>query len=149
MIYLGNNYSIILSSTISYYRKVYGLTQEQLAEQLGITSKAISKWENNLNCPDVSLIPQLAKIFNITIDELFGRKYEKEVIYDYVANLNWEDDNKLRIALYSGKKLISHEEHEIREGENIFNYRFFGTPYDISGFCKVKCEKETRSKKFK
>ena len=97
--------------TISYYRKVYGLTQEQLAEQLGITSKAISKWENNLNCPDVSLIPQL--------------------------------------ALYSGKKLISHEEHEIREGENIFNYRFFGAPYDISGFCKVKCEKETRSKKFK
>ena len=51
-------------------RKAKGLTQAQLSEMLGITSKAVSKWETGVAIPDIALFPELTKILNITIDEL-------------------------------------------------------------------------------
>lgn len=145
---MESNYSMILCSTIAHYRKICGLTQEQLAQELGISAKAISKWENNLSYPDISLIPKISNIFNITIDELFGKKYERDVIYNFVANLNWEDDNKFRIALFNGRKLITHEVQDCKEGNNKFNFRFLGSPFDMYGYCEINCEKENRSKKY-
>ena len=56
---------------IAHYRKMSGLTQEKLAERVGVSSQAVSKWEQQLSCPDIMLLPDLAKIFGITIDELF------------------------------------------------------------------------------
>lgn len=53
-------------------RKKRGLTQEQLAEYLGISSQAVSKWENNISYPDVSLLPVLANYFQVSTDELLG-----------------------------------------------------------------------------
>lgn len=61
-----------MGKRILFHRKRLGLTQDQLAEQLGVTAQAVSKWENNQSCPDVSLLPQLAEIFGITTDELLG-----------------------------------------------------------------------------
>lgn len=57
-------------------RKRIGLTQEQLAEQLGVTAQAVSKWENDQSCPDISMLPKLAEIFGISTDELLGREYQ-------------------------------------------------------------------------
>jgi transcriptional regulator with XRE-family HTH domain len=48
------------------------LTQEALANQLGISSQAVSKWEQNITAPDISLLPQIADIFAVTTDELLG-----------------------------------------------------------------------------
>ena len=62
-----------LGKRITTNRKRLGLTQDQLAEQLGITAQAVSKWENDLSCPDISILPKLADIFGISIDELLGR----------------------------------------------------------------------------
>ena len=59
-----------LNETISFYRKKQGLTQEQLAQALGVTNQSVSKWESGQCCPDITLIPQLADIFGISIDEL-------------------------------------------------------------------------------
>lgn len=59
-----------LGSRIAEYRKKKGMTQDQLAEHLGVSSQAVSKWENDLSCPDITLLPQLADYFNVTIDEL-------------------------------------------------------------------------------
>lgn len=70
------NYSKGLSQRISHFRKQNGLTQEQLANHLGISSQAVSKWENEQSCPDVSLLPVLSDIFRITLDELFGRSIQ-------------------------------------------------------------------------
>ncbi len=56
---------------IAHYRKRCGLTQEKLAKRVGVTSQAVSKWEQQLSCPDIMLLPELAKIFGVTIDELF------------------------------------------------------------------------------
>lgn len=59
-------------TTLKELRKKRGLTQEQLAEYLGISSQAVSKWENNISYPDVSLLPVLANYFQVSTDELLG-----------------------------------------------------------------------------
>ena len=61
-----------LNERISYYRKKCGLTQEELAEKCSVTPQAVSKWENDLTAPDISLLPRLAEIFGVTTDELLG-----------------------------------------------------------------------------
>lgn len=63
-----------LNDTICFYRKKQGLTQEELAQRLGVTNQSVSKWESAQCCPDISLIPKLADIFEISIDELFGNE---------------------------------------------------------------------------
>ena len=66
-----------LNERITYYRKKCGLTQEELAEKCSVTPQAVSKWENALTSPDISLLPRLSEIFGITCDELLGvRKSE-------------------------------------------------------------------------
>lgn len=62
-----------IGERIKYHRKRLGMTQEQLAERMGVSAQAVSKWENNLSCPDISVLPELADIFGISVDELLGR----------------------------------------------------------------------------
>ena len=64
MITLGNN--------LKRLRQREGVTQEQLAEALGLTPQAVSRWENGTSLPDITLLPVLANYFNVTIDELMG-----------------------------------------------------------------------------
>ena len=61
---------------IALLRKEKGITQEGLAEMLGVSGQAVSKWENDQTCPDISLLPQLAKILGVTVDELLSGKRE-------------------------------------------------------------------------
>lgn len=61
-------------SVIAELRKQKGMTQMELAERMGVTDKAISKWERDLSFPDVNSLPKLAEIFNITVDELMHVK---------------------------------------------------------------------------
>ena len=96
-----------LGSVISKYRKELGITQESLAQQLEVTNQAVSKWESDQCCPDVMLLPRLADIFGITIDELFGRPAPEQPTQT-VAGLPWEDDGCLRGVLYKGWKLVDH-----------------------------------------
>ena len=74
-----------LGKRIASNRKLMKLTQDQLAEQLGVTAQAVSKWENDQSCPDITMLPRLAEIFGISIDELLGREvpppiYQGEVV---------------------------------------------------------------------
>ena len=59
-----------LGKTIAILRKQRAMTQLELAEKVGVTDKAVSKWERDLSCPDVHLLPKLAEIFDISVDEL-------------------------------------------------------------------------------
>lgn len=64
---------------IAECRKEKNLTQEKLAEQLGISDRAVSKWERGLNLPDASLMLELSKIFDISVNELLnGEIIEKD-----------------------------------------------------------------------
>ena len=66
-----------IGSRISKYRKVKGMTQEELASILGVSSQAVSKWENDASCPDISLLPQLCKTLGVTTDELLTGKSDE------------------------------------------------------------------------
>ena len=82
-----------LGKRIMQQRKRIGLTQEQLAEKLGVTAQAVSKWENDQSCPDISILPKLADIFGITTDALLGREPEEPVHNAEVV----EDDSILHV----------------------------------------------------
>lgn len=62
----------IIGDNIARFRKEKGLTQEELAAQVGVSSQSISKWENHTTMPDILLLPVLAGIFDVCIDDLFG-----------------------------------------------------------------------------
>ena len=66
-------YKETMGKRIADLRKQKGMTQEQLAQQLGVTAQAVSKWENDLSCPDISILPQLAEVLGVTTDELLGK----------------------------------------------------------------------------
>lgn len=54
-------------------RKNAGLTQEEVAAKLNITPQAVSKWENDVSAPDISVLTELSDILNVTLDELLGK----------------------------------------------------------------------------
>ena len=66
-----------IGNRIAKYRKEKALTQEALAEKMGVSSQAVSKWENDASCPDISLLPQLCRELGITTDELLTGKTSK------------------------------------------------------------------------
>lgn len=85
---------------ISECRKVKKITQSELAEQLGVTDRSVSNWENGKNMPDLSLFKPLCEILNITINELLsGEKINKD---NYQEKL---EENIINTINYSNKKL--------------------------------------------
>ena len=77
--------NIDIGSRIKSLRVSHSMTQEQLAQQLGVTAQAVSKWESNTNMPDIQMLPDLAIKFGVSIDDLFAMTDE---CYGLVA----EDD---------------------------------------------------------
>lgn len=66
-----------IGNRIAKFRKAKGMTQEDLANQLGVSSQAVSKWENDASCPDISLLPQLCRVLGVTTDELLTGKNDE------------------------------------------------------------------------
>ena len=67
-----------IGSLIAKLRKEKGLTQKELADQLHITDRAVSKWERGLGCPDISLLDDLANILGVSISSLLNGEEEVE-----------------------------------------------------------------------
>lgn len=63
-----------LGEKLTQYRKKNNLTQDAVAELLGVTPQAVSKWENDASCPDIMLLPQIATLYETTADELLSRE---------------------------------------------------------------------------
>lgn len=63
---------IKLNEQIAFLRKQKGLTQEQLARALGVSNQAVSKWESAQCCPDIQLLPDIARLFDVSVDSLLG-----------------------------------------------------------------------------
>ena len=59
---------------LSKLRKERELTQNYIAEKVGVTSQAVSKWENNLATPDIDILVKLSDIFSVSLDELLGKE---------------------------------------------------------------------------
>ena len=92
-----------IGKRISEQRKSKGLKQDELAEKLLVSPQAVSKWENDLSCPDISVLPELSRILGITVDELLSGKKENTVQFvpeDERKNIN---DMMLRIVVDSSE----------------------------------------------
>ncbi len=98
--------TIKLQEQISFLRKQKGLTQEELAKTLGVTNQAVSKWESGQNCPDIQLLPEIAKLFEVSVDELLGCNEAKGLgdiclkLKDYFMSLPEKEsfENAYRLA---------------------------------------------------
>ena len=64
--------NIVLAENILKYRKISGFSQRELAQKLGVTFQAVSKWETARSAPDIASLPIMAEIFECSIDELFS-----------------------------------------------------------------------------
>lgn len=72
-----------LARNICTYRKENGLTQEELAQILGVSFQAVSKWENALTMPDISLLPEISRTLKVSIDKLLGYLSQERPITIY------------------------------------------------------------------
>ena len=66
-----------MGNRIAKYRKNKCMTQEELANAMGVSSQAVSKWENDASCLDISLLPQLSRVLGISTDELLTGKHDE------------------------------------------------------------------------
>lgn len=85
-----------IGSRIAQKRKAQGMTQEELAQQLGVSSQAVSKWENDISCPDISLLPNLAKVLSCTTDAILSGK---EDAVHVVPEPQRKDPNELMLRI--------------------------------------------------
>ena len=69
-----------IGKRIALLRKEKGLTQEELAQHMGVSGQAVSKWENDQTCPDISALPRLARLLGVTVDELLEGKEETPAV---------------------------------------------------------------------
>lgn len=99
----GEKRMTTLGERIAQLRKEKGLKQDELAEMLGITPQAISKWENDQTCPDISLLPKLAEILGVTVDELLSGKTEAAVKVVPMEERKDIKDMMFRIVIDSGE----------------------------------------------
>lgn len=79
-----------IGEVISSLRKEKNMTQNDLAEKMNVTDKAVSKWERNLSCPDVNSIPKLAEILGVSVEELINAQTKQD---------NGQIDDIINIAL--------------------------------------------------
>ena len=73
------NSEVYIGKQIKFYRQEKQVKQEELAEYLGVSYQAVSKWETGASVPDIALLPKLAVYFGVSIDELFQIPYEEEM----------------------------------------------------------------------
>ena len=69
-----------IGKRIALLRKEKGLTQEELANHMGVSPQAVSKWENDQTCPDISALPKLARLLGVTVDELLEGRTETTAV---------------------------------------------------------------------
>ena len=106
---------IKIGKFISEKRKEVKLTQSELAEKLNITDRAISKWENGKSMPDSGIIPELCKILNITITDLFNgeivdmkdNKKIEENILDAIKQKEISDKKLLDLEMVLGITVVT------------------------------------------
>lgn len=103
---------IYFGQRIASLRKAQGMTQEALAQVLGITNQAVSKWETDQCCPDIMQLPVLADLFGISMDTLFGRPEAVHAQNDNttIDDLPWPDNDDLHAVCYIGHKLVNYQE---------------------------------------
>ena len=110
----------MISMRIRELRKQAKLSQEMMAEKIGVSRQAITKWETGLGVPDIENLVAIADLFKLSLDELMGRDIEhetltKDYLYESVTeydidgkkdfDISFMGANKLKLYAYEGEKV--------------------------------------------
>lgn len=128
-----DNTNIVLAANIQKYRKKCGLTQEELANKLGVTFQAVSKWENAKTAPDILFLPTMADLFGCYIDELFSREIKTEIHYDHCSEFPWYDDNIVRGVVCLGRKILQVTDNLTEK----FTFEIIGDTKSVQSECNI------------
>ena len=104
--------SIKLAENIKHLRESKGLTQSELADYLCVTPQSVSRWEKGQAYPDIEKLPQIANLFEVSIDKLMGNS--KPALYDISQELV-----KVRKKLNENTQEIRYEYFDLLEQENL------------------------------
>lgn len=154
-----------LGRQIAHYRKEQNLTQDTLAKLLGISNQAVSKWETEQSYPDIELLPRIADIFHITLDELFERRSPisersaealptkadifaeptsdiPKSIVPLSPSFPWENDETLHVVLFQGHNMIQVDDLKKHFGRlyKDVTFRYQGPALNIESAISVSCE---------
>ena len=88
-----------LGKRIAALRHEKGWKQDELAEKLGVSPQAVSKWENDQTCPDISLLPLLAKTLGVSVDELLSGKQENTPAVQIIPASERKDINDMMFRI--------------------------------------------------
>lgn len=93
-----------LHEKISIIRKMNNLTQEEFAEELGVSRQALSKWENGASVPDIQMLLKIADYYNVTLDQLARDDFDLPIAQESLNNLvETKADTDFCIQNYLGK----------------------------------------------
>lgn len=89
-----------IGKNIALLRRAKGLTQSELGDLLGVSNQAVSKWESEMSMPDVMLLPDIAKVFGVDLNDLYGTAKEIPEISVPVpeSETNMQDSRILNIS---------------------------------------------------
>lgn len=104
---------VIISEILKNLRKEKGISQETLAEYMGVSVQAVSKWENNLSYPDIEFLPTLSGYYNVSIDYLLTGVTSSTVSTCKEEN-SFPDDNIYRIVQFKGKQLLTYDTYDYK-----------------------------------
>ena len=96
-----------IGENIARLRKEKGWTQVELGEKLGVSNQAVSKWESEMTFPDVMLLPYIAELFEVSIDDLYNEAYQTDLIIENSQNKNFEnEDNRVLVISVKSKDTV-------------------------------------------
>ncbi len=131
----------MISMRIRELRKQAKLSQEMMAEKIGVSRQAITKWETGLGVPDIENLVAIADLFKLSLDELMGRDIEhetlaKDYLYESVTEYDIDGKKDFDISFMGANKLKVYA----YEGEKVKVILLSDTIYDIQNELKTKID---------
>ena len=121
---------ILIGKRIKELRRERLLTQEQLAGLVGVSFQAVSKWENGIALPDITLVPRLAQIFGVTTDELFA--YNQKNIQDEIEQCVCEAMKYIETDHKKGRKILEEALKKYPENDILLNKLLYFLNYSAN-----------------
>lgn len=119
------------AENVKMLRKQAGMSQEQLAEKLGVSRQAVTKWETGAGIPDIENIMAISMLFDISIDDLLSNErgskkvVETEYLYESITEYDIDESKHYDMKLEGAKRLIlagyEGEKIRVRLGSNTFS----------------------------